>query len=84
MPSIRSDGGTLTPSGIRTWPKSTVNASHHTPKWPISKTVKSPGNVRTIVFLSYLINGVSLPFSSGILMPFGDGFNPRPTQNFAS
>lgn len=81
---MRSDGGTLTPSGMRTWPKSTVNASHQTPKWPISNTVKSPGNVRTIVFLSYLINGVSLPFSSGILIPFGDGLVPRPTQNLAS
>lgn len=84
MPSMRNDGGTFTASGMRTWPKSTVNASHHTPKWPMSKTVKSFGNVRTMVFLSYLINGDSRPFSSGILMPFGVGFVPRPTQNLAS
>lgn len=67
-----------------TCPKSTVNASHQTPKWPISKMVRSPGSVKTIVFLSYLINGVSFPFSSGILIPFGVGLLPGPTQNFAS
>lgn len=58
--------------------------SHQTPKCPISKTVNSPGSVKTIVFLSYRLNGTSLPFSSGIFNPFGDGFTPRPTQNFAS
>lgn len=84
MPNIFSDGGTLILSGILTWPKSTVNASHHTPKWPISNTVKSPGNVSTTVFLSYLTNGDSRPFSSGIRTPFDDGFGPRPTQNLAS
>lgn len=58
--------------------------SHQTPKWPISKTVSSPGSVKTIVFLSYRLRGDSFPFSSDILIPFGDGFCPRPTQNFAS
>ena len=105
MPNIFNDGGTLTFSGMRTCPKSTVKAvdekrdlinvnvtnmvdwnspSHQTPKWPISKTVSSPGRVKTIVFLSYRRSGVSLPFSSEILIPLGDGFWPRPTQNFAS
>lgn len=65
-------------------PKSTVNASHQIPKWPMSKTVKSPGNVSTTVFLSYLLSGTSLPFSSGTRIPCGDGFGPLPTQNFAS
>lgn len=84
MPNIFNDGGTLTASGILTCPKSTVNASHQMPKCPIWKTVKSPGNVKTIVFLSYRRSGVSLPFSSGIRIPFDDGFGPWPTQNFAS
>lgn len=52
MPSIFSEGGTLRPSGRRTCPKSTVNASHHTPKCPISKMVRSSGSVSTIVLRS--------------------------------
>lgn len=46
--------------------------------------VRTPGNVSTMVFLSYFLSGTSLPFSSGMRMPCGDGFSPRPTQNFAS
>lgn len=44
----------------------------------------TPGKVSTMVFLSYFLSGVSLPFSSGMRMPWGDGFSPRPTQNLAS
>lgn len=66
------------------WPKSTVKASHQTPKWPMSKTVRSPGSVRTIVLRSYRRSGTSFPFSSGTLIPCGLGLFPRPTQNFAS
>lgn len=84
MPSMRSEGGTLMPCGMRTCPKSTVNASHQMPKWPISKTVRSPGSVSTMVFFSYRLNGFSRPFSSGMRRPFGDGRCPYPTQNFAS
>lgn len=83
-PSIFSDGGTFKPAGICMCPKSTVNASHHIPKWPMSKMVRSPGKVNTTVFLSYFRKGVSLPFSSGILMPCGDGLDPEPAQNLAS
>lgn len=54
------------------------------PKCPISNTVKSPGNVKTTVLRSYRLNGTSFPFSSGTLIPCGDGFGPRPTQNLAS
>lgn len=40
IPSIFSDGGTLRFCGMLTWPKSTVNASHQTPKWPNKKKKK--------------------------------------------
>lgn len=83
-PNIRRDGGTFTFCGICTCPKSTVNASHQMPKCPISKTVKSPGKVKTTVLRSYRLKGTSFPFSSGTLMPCGDGLEPRPTQNLAS
>lgn len=84
MPNIFNEGGTLALSGILTWAKSTANASHHTPKWPMSKTVTSLGRVRTMVLRSYRRRGTILPFSSGMRMPCGDGFGPRPVQNLAS
>lgn len=83
-PSIFREGGTFKFCGTCICPKSTVNASHHIPKCPTSKTVKSPGKVRTTVFRSYLRKGTSFPFSSGTLIPCGDGFGPRPIQNLAS
>lgn len=83
-PSIFNDGGTLKLVGIVTWPKSTVNASHHTLKWPMSNTVRSPGNVSTMVLWSYRRKGVSLPFSSATRTPCGVGLSPMPTQNLAS
>lgn len=83
-PSIFSDGGTFSTDGRDTWPKSTVNASHQMPKWPISNTVRSPGNVSTMVLRSYLRKGTSFPFSSATRMPCGVGFSPAPTQNLAS
>lgn len=83
-PSIFSDGGTLRTDGTVTWPKSTVNASHHIPKWPMSNMVRSPGNVRTMVLRSYRRKGTSFPFSSATLMPCGVGLSPAPTQNLAS
>lgn len=84
IPNIFKEGGTLRPCGILICPKSTVNASHQMPKCPISKTVKSPGSVKTTVFLSYRRSGTSLPFSSGTRIPRGEGFEPLPTQNLAS
>lgn len=83
-PSIFSDGGTLKPFGKVTWPKSTVKASHQTPKWPMSNIVRSPGNVSTMVLWSYRRKGTSFPFSSATLIPCGVGFSPAPTQNLAS
>ena len=83
-PSIFRDGGTLRFCGICTWPKSTVNASHQTPKWPIWWIVRSPGNVSTMALRSYRRSGCSFPFSSGTRIPCGDGVGPAPTQNFAS
>lgn len=83
-PSIFSDGGTLRDDGRTTWPKSTVKASHHIPKWPISNMVRSPGNVSTMVLRSYRRKGPSFPFSSATLMPCGVGLSPAPTQNLAS
>jgi len=83
-PSIFRLGGTLRLWGRSTWPKSTVKASHQTPKWPMSKTVISPGRVSTIVLRSYRRRGFVFPFSSGILIPWGVGLLPWPTQNFAS
>lgn len=50
----------------------------------MSKIVKSPGKVRTTVFLSYLRSGFSFPFSSGTRIPCGEGLGPLPTQNLAS
>lgn len=46
--------------------------------------IRTPGRVSTMVFLSYFLSGASLPFSSGMRMPCGEGLSPRPTQNFAS
>lgn len=83
-PNIFRLGGMFKSCGIWMWPKSTVKASHQIPKCPMSKTVRSPGNVRTSVFLSYLRSGVSLPFSSATRRPWGDGLGPLPTQNLAS
>lgn len=40
--------------------------------------------MRTIVLWSYNLNGDVFPFSSGILMPWGEGLSPLPTQNLAS
>lgn len=83
-PSIFRDGGTLRSDGTDTWPKSTVKASHHIPKWPMSNMVRSPGNVSTMVLRSYRRKGTSFPFSSATLMPCGVGLSPAPTQNLAS
>lgn len=83
-PSIFSDGGTLRTDGTDTWPKSTVKASHHIPKWPMSNMVRSPGKVSTMVLRSYRRKGISFPFSSATLMPCGVGLSPAPTQNLAS